>query len=106
MACGLAVVVGSRKDAGARCVRGAEGTALWRDRGEEAVVGRLVQASWRAVWAEEAMERPVEAWWGDEVAVGWSAWAWSVESTKRLFGRIVGWGNGAVVGIEGARQVT
>ena len=94
MVCGLAVVVRSRKDAGARCVRDAEEAAPWRegaalwfravwveestgrrtagarrvrgaegaalDRGEEAVVGRLVQAS----WAEPAMKPPVEAWWG------------------------------------------
>ena len=98
MVCGLVVVVRSRKDAGARCIRDAEGAAPWRegaalwfravwveestdrrtagarrvrgaegaalDRGEEAVVGRLVQASLRAVWAEPAMKPPVEAWWG------------------------------------------
>ena len=54
-----------------------------------------MQASLRAVWAEEAMKPPVEAWWGDEVAVGrltgaWWGGLWGVESTERLFGRTVG----------------
>ena len=59
------------------------------------MIGRLVQASLRAVWAEDAMKPPVEAWWGDEVAVGrltgaWWGGLWGVESTERLFGRTVG----------------
>ena len=49
------------------------------------------------MWAEEAMKPPVGAWWGG---------LWGVESTERLFGRTVACGDGTVVGIEGARQVT
>ena len=57
------------------------------------------------------MKPPVEAWWGDEVAVGRLTGAWwgalcGVESTERLFSRTVACGDGTVVGIEGARHVT